>query len=631
MSKSPPIVGIDLGTTNSAIAHVVGEPARPELIFVDGQRICPSVVSFDAAEREPLVGYPARNRLVVAPEETVRSAKRFMGTDHLWRIHGHEFSPQHIQSRILAHLAHAAELATGTRPVRAVITVPAYFDQMQRQATREAGELAGLSVERLLNEPTAAALAYHPEGGVKQILVYDLGGGTFDASLVRMDGTLLEVLASHGDTHLGGDDFDETLAEFVLERFVEMQNENDDEADAIANTIRNDPAAWTRLLLASEAAKIELSAKSETVVRAEFIIEYPKNHPRHIDVPLHREDLLDLIADDLSRTMESVQQVMDDAKVTPADIDEILLVGGSTRIPAVWHMLHERLGKDPNRSIDPDICVAVGASVQAGIIAGLPVGKILVDVAPYSLGVGVLTGMSIYEPWPYMINRVITPRNTPLPSRFAEKFTAVSPDQPRCEAFVFQGSDLDPRKNRCIGKISLDGLRIQAGEDIPSIIVEFGYDLSGQVTVNISNPGSGRKASETLIIDGLGARDMMDEYLKSHAHTGVLPGPPSSAADLLVAQNAPPAKHLATSPNSIGTTENPDDLPDEFADDDRMLRQIMGRFPELEKKHAASAETIRSAIDAARQALHARPVNRQTARRAIDDLTDLLFDLGEFF
>lgn len=636
--SSSPLIGIDLGTTNSAISWLSAtahspEQVAPELIAIDGARICPSVVSFEAGRDGPLVGTAAHNRLAYAPDETIREAKRNMGSDHLYEIRDRRLTACEVQSRVLSYLAQKARDALGMPVERAVITVPAFFAQHQRQATRRAGELAGLEVERLINEPTAAALAYHPEGGVQQVLVYDLGGGTFDVSLVRMDGTLLEVLASHGDTALGGRDFDHALAEFVLERFLESQK--DVAASDLEAALRQDLGARTRLLLAAEAAKIELSENPEVTVRCEFLVEYPKGRPRHLEVAVNRREFESLIEGDLDRTLRSVERVLEDARCDAADLDEVLLVGGSTRMPAVGRLLEQHLGCSPNRGINPDECVALGAAVQAGIMHGREVGKVLVDVSPYPLAISVLELL----PQPHQSCRVISPRNTPIPSRHAESFETIHPDQSEALVFVFQGDERDPRRNRCIGRISLEGLKRREGEDSPSVIVGFRTNLDGVVEVTMANPGSGRRQSGQIIVEGLGTRDMMRDFLEHCEESDVEPGPPGARSifPAVPAGDAPLVLSTDTEERAdveVGEGRPVDEfegLPADLHEDSKTLRRIMGQFPRLIERRAEHADELRAKVEEARDAQRSQPVDPTRVRESMDALTDLLFDLGEFF
>jgi molecular chaperone DnaK (HSP70) len=664
MTHDGPIVGIDLGTTFSAIASLDAE-GRPVILSVAGARVTPSVVSYPVGEGAPLVGVPALNQLAYAPERTVRSAKRRMGSGERYVVGERTLAATEVQAEVLRHLADGAAAALGARPTRAVITVPAYFDQPQRQATREAGERAGLAVERLLNEPTAAALARYPEGGLRQLLVYDFGGGTFDASVVRQESELLEVLASHGDTHLGGDDLDRALADLLLERWAAQRGAD---AATLARRVRADLAASTRLDLAAEAAKRQLSDAVDAVVRLEYLLE-----GAHLEVEVTRHDFEGCLAPFLERTLASVRRALDDARLGPDDLDEVLLVGGSSRIPAVWERLHEELGLEPDRSLHPEESVALGAAVQAGLASGAAVRRVLVDVAPYSLGVAAL---QLSADPPFMRCKVVTPRNTPIPSRCSEVFYAISADQKGVEVFVFQGSDEDPLRNRCIGRLHLSGIARAPGEQTPRVTVDFQYDLDGIVGVTLSNRAAQRSESAKLAVDGLGTRDLAAEYLASCLHARHAPGPGRSLAEAQrewVAALEREKREKEGAGTGEGTEEDDaleaaaalaaalggddadeDDYEDEgaprrepaapqghpqeeggppapLAEDYRTLKRIMGRFPELQQRHPAEAQTLRRLLEEAREAMRARPLDAAAAEAAYDRLTDLLFDLGEFF
>jgi len=657
------IVGIDLGTTYSAIGRL-GPRGRPELFSINGHNVCPSLVSFPE-DGPPLVGQEALNRLAFAPRRAVRSAKRRMGRGRPYSIGGTEYRPEEIQALILRYLVREATSRLGVNPRRAVITVPAYFDQVQRQATRRAGELAGLVVERLLNEPTAASLAYHPDGGARQILVYDFGGGTFDASVVRQDHDLVEVLASHGDTELGGDDIDRALADHLLKCWVGTRGADGLE---LRRLVLQSVEASTRLDLAVEKAKRELSSCVETVIRLEYLVDH-QGTAQHFEMPLTRSELEELIRPFLQKTLSSAQQALDDARLDAGDLDRILLVGGSTRIPAVWEVLQTQFGLEPDRSLNPEECVALGACIQAGLIEGLEVNRILVDVSPYSLSV------SHFVPDPFhrhMECKVITPRNTPIPSSYSERFHALLEDQEAVEIFVFQGGDVDPQKNRCIGRLFLSGLARTPGEETPSITVDFRYNLDGIVEVILANRGSGRTASARIKVDGLGTCDLMDEFVESVRSTGIAPGPgsrigiPSLNPRIDPTGEAPPPEKGETpilqlplhnrSATEMTETSECDSgegygegieldstitdfaetagylgLPPRLTDDYVALKRIMGRFPELRERHASRVAELQEAIERARAAFQRRPLDPAEATEAYDELTDLLFDLGEFF
>ncbi|MEJ5198389.1 MAG: Hsp70 family protein, partial [Anaerolineae bacterium] len=399
MNQSNKIIGIDLGTTNSVLAVI--QNGVPVLLPVKGGRLLPSVVGI-APNGEVLVGTAARNQWVVAPERTIRSIKRKMGKAETVTMAGKSYTPQEISAFILTAIREAAQEALGEDVRRAVITVPAYFNEKQRQATIEAGEIAGLIVERIINEPTASALAYGYGLANDQhlkVLVYDLGGGTFDVSIIELHSGVVDVLATAGDNYLGGDDFDERLAAMIADEFEQEHHIN----------LREHHQAWARLLRAAEEAKIELSSAPYAEVKLEYIAQDRKGHPLHIQREVTRHEFEDLIADLLGRTMELVRKALLDASLRPDEIDRVLLVGGSTRIPAVWELITSQMGQEPHIEIDPDAAVALGAAVQGGIIAGEEVDAILVDVTPYSLGIE--TAQIGYG------GRIYTDRFTPLVRR----------------------------------------------------------------------------------------------------------------------------------------------------------------------------------------------------------------------
>ena len=396
------IVGIDLGTTFSAVGHV--REGQPHILPNGSERIVPSVVGF-SPQGTLLVGTPARNQYVLYPEQTVRSIKRKMGTTEIVTLNGRTYTPPEISAIILREMKRIAEANLKTEVHRAVITVPAYFSDAARQATKDAGEIAGFSVERIINEPTAAALAYGLDRSDERqmIAVYDLGGGTFDVSLIELNSGVLEVRASHGNTQLGGDDFDELLMNHLSEQFL----------DANGIDPRQDRKALARLTRAAEQAKIELSSRPFARVREEYLVE-KDGRPLHMDIEIERHEFERLIEHLLEGTLHSVDQALQDAGLTAKDLDKVLFVGGSTRIPLVWELVANHLGLEPHVEVNPDEAVALGAGVQAAIIAGEPLDAILVDVTPHSLGIAVAE-WQFGVPVPDRFN-VIIRRNTTIPT-----------------------------------------------------------------------------------------------------------------------------------------------------------------------------------------------------------------------
>ena len=471
------IVGIDLGTTNSEVAVV--QDGRPRVLNVDGDPILPSVVGL-AEDGRLLVGKPARNQYVLAPDRTVRSIKRKMGEDVMIQLGDQTFRPQEISAMILRRLKDAAEAELGQPVRKAVITVPAYFNDSQRQATREAGALAGLEVVRIINEPTAAALTYNPtQEGTERFLVYDLGGGTFDVSIVQAEAGVFEVLSSHGDTQLGGDDFDELLLNYIADEFDELYGVD----------LREDRVAHARLLRAVEAAKRQLSDHPFARLEEEFIAE-KDGVPLHLSTEVERSEYEDLIRPLIDRTMECVQMALDDARLTASRIERVVLVGGSTRTPLIGRLLEERLGQPAHREVHPDLCVALGAGVQAGIVAGQNVGAVLVDITPHTLGIKCLEYPDDYTRSANEFKYApIVKRNTPLPASRSEVFCTVTDSQPTVEIDVYQGESGDVRRNHRVGKFLVEGLaRVPAGNQL---VVQLDLTLDGTLKISAREKGTG--------------------------------------------------------------------------------------------------------------------------------------------
>ena len=445
------IVGIDLGTTNSEVACIID--GKAEILTDQDNGIMPSCVGLDAGG-SIIVGAEARNQEIIAPERTVSSVKRRMGDKTPIPLGDETYQPQEISAFILKALKNRAEKTLGHPVSRAVITVPAYFNDGQRQATREAGKIAGLEVVRIINEPTAAALAYESRSGdTARVLVYDLGGGTFDVSIVRIENGVVEVQASTGDNHLGGDDFDGKLADHLAARIQSEHNTD----------VRNDPSAMHRLKRAAEAAKIALSSRPYTMIEEDHIIS-SKSGPVHLSMELSRVEFEDIIEADLNRTMDAVSKALKDAMALPSAIDRIILVGGSTRIPMVARLLEEKIGMAPHGEIDPDLCVALGAALQAGREMGKNDAGVLIDVTPYSFGTSVLDEMD-GEMLPYRFIPIIK-RNTKLPASRSEVFYTVEEGQEVVEIKIFQGEDTDCRNNICIGTYMFDLSGLPAGSPV---------------------------------------------------------------------------------------------------------------------------------------------------------------------
>jgi molecular chaperone DnaK len=478
-----PIVGIDLGTTNSEVAVI--REGRPVVISdAAGEKIVPSFVGLSPTG-EMLVGEPARNQYVVAPEHTIKSVKRKMGSDDRVSLGEQSYTPQEISAFILRRLKSMTEEFLGETIEQAVITVPAYFTDKQRQATKDAGEIAGLEVVRIINEPTAAALAYGLDREEDQFLVvYDLGGGTFDISVIEINSGVIEVRASRGDTKLGGDDFDAALVKYIAEDFQQQHGVD----------LREDQRALARLTRAAERAKIELSDAPFAQIREEFIAT-KGSKPLHLEMELERSRFEALINDMLESTIECVQQALEDASLSVDEINKVLLVGGSTRIPLVSNMIEDIMQIQPHLEIDPDLCVVVGAGAQAGLIAGEPIDAVLVDVTPHSLGVETAE-WQMGRPIPDLYN-VIIRRNTPIPVSKSEVYTTLSPDQEAVEIKVYQGEEPTASHNTLLGEFFMEGIK-KTKRGQPEIVVNFDYDLNGIVRISAQDKRTKKEQEITV-------------------------------------------------------------------------------------------------------------------------------------
>lgn len=475
------VIGIDLGTTNSCVAVLEGDV--PTVIAnKEGYRTTPSVVAF-AKDKTMLVGDPARRQAAVNAERTIFSIKRHMGSDYRKKIDGKAYSPQEISAFILMKLKKDAEDFLGDTVTDAVITVPAYFNDAQRQATKDAGRIAGLNVLRIINEPTSAALAYGLDNGQAQkILVYDLGGGTFDVSIIEIGDHVIEVLATSGDNHLGGDDFDERIVQYLVEQFKKTEGIN----------LSKDTSALQRLKEEAEKAKKELSSCMTTNINLPFLA-MAKDGPHHMDIQLSRSKFEELTKDLIERTVIPVENAIHDAGLTKSQIDMVLLVGGSTRIPAVQDKVRTLMGKEPSRNVNPDECVAIGAAVQAGKLGGqLMAGSaasemILMDVTPLSLSIETVGGVS---------SRLIE-RNTTIPTRHGQIFTTAGNFQTSVDIKVFQGERKFTRDNKLLGNFRLSGIK-RAMAGTPQIEVTFDIDANGIVNVSAKDLGTGHEQSITI-------------------------------------------------------------------------------------------------------------------------------------
>ena len=476
------IVGIDLGTTNSEIA--VYRDGRPEVLMDElGRKILPSVVGVGETG-DLLVGEDARNQLILYPERTIKSIKRQMGSNDKVHLAGCEYTPQEISAIILKRLKHIAEQSLGQPVRKAVITVPAYFSDTQRQATREAGEIAGLEVVRIINEPTAAALVYEAaQHQGKRILVYDLGGGTFDASIVRIEAGVVEVISSHGNNHLGGDDFDHKIVEHILDHLRIKQGVD----------VSDQPKAMARILRSAEAAKKHLSDHPYARIEEEYLTE-TAGKPTHLVLELSREEYEGMIAPFIEETLAAIHVALESASLTSSQIDEILLVGGATRTPLIRRRLHEAFAREARGEVDPDLCVALGAAIQGGAIAGAEVSAVLVDVTPYTFGTSALGELN-GEFYPYQYVPII-PKNTAVPVHKSDVFFTVTDDQNTVEVRVYQGENADALENIQIGEFRVEGLS-KAPSGNP-IILDLALDRDGILNVSAKEKNTGLERRITI-------------------------------------------------------------------------------------------------------------------------------------
>ena len=488
------VIGIDLGTTNSCVAVIEG--GEPVVIAnAEGARTTPSVVAF-SKDGERMVGQVAKRQAITNPDRTIASIKRQMGTDFGVKIDDKRFTPQEISAMILQKLKADAEAYLGDKVTEAVITVPAYFTDAQRQATKDAGHIAGLEVKRIINEPTAAALAYGiDKENDQKVMVYDLGGGTFDVSIIEMGDGVQEVLATAGNNRLGGDDFDQRIIDWLADGFKADQGID----------LRGDKMAMQRLKEAAEKAKIELSGVTTSSISLPFITA-DATGPKHLETTLTRAKFNEMTADLVEATMNPVRQAISDSGLSVSEIDKVLMVGGSSRIPAVQEAVQKYLGKEPFKGINPDECVAIGAALQAGVLGGEVKGMLLLDVTPLSLGIETMGG----------INTRIIERNTTIPVKKSQTFSTASDNQPSVEVHVLQGEREFARDNKTLGIFHLDGI-MPAPRGVPQIEVTFDIDANGIVHVSAKDLGTNKEQSISITASSNMSKDDIEKAVNEAA------------------------------------------------------------------------------------------------------------------
>ena len=565
------IIGIDLGTTNSCVA--VMEGGEPVVIAnSEGARTTPSVVSFQA-DGSRLVGQVAKRQSITNPDKTVISIKRHMGTNYKVNIDGKDYSPQEISAMVLQKIKADAEAYLGETVSQAVITVPAYFNDSERQATKDAGKIAGLEVLRIINEPTAASLAYGLDktDSAHKILVYDLGGGTFDVSILDLGDGVFEVLSTNGDTKLGGDDFDEKIMKYIA----------DDFKAANGIDLMQDKMALQRLKEAAEKAKIELSSSTQTNINLPFITA-DSTGPKHIDMTLTRAKFNEITHDLVQRSIEPMKKALADAKLSLSDIDKVILVGGSTRIPAVVEAVKNFTGKEPSKGVNPDECVAVGAAIQAGVLTGEVKDVVLLDVTPLTLGIETAGGIAT----------PLIERNTTIPTKKSQVFSTYADNQTSVEINVVQGERQMAVDNKSLGRFTLSGIA-PAPRGIPQIEVTFYIDANGIVKVSALDKGTGKEANITITASTNLSDDEVDKAVKE--------------AEKFAEEDKKRKEKIEVANNADQTIyqleKTLSEIGDKATEDEK--KAVQDKLDELKKvKDGEDVEAIKAAIEAANQAFY---------------------------
>ena len=568
------VIGIDLGTTNSCVAVIEG--GEPVVIGnAEGARTTPSVVAFSKTG-ERMVGQVAKRQAITNPDRTIASIKRQMGSDYHVKIDDKQYTPQEISAMILQKLKTDAESYLGDKVTEAVITVPAYFTDSQRQATKDAGRIAGLEVKRIINEPTAAALAYGIDKETDQkVMVYDLGGGTFDVSIIEMGDGVQEVLATAGNNHLGGDDFDQRVIDWLADNFKKEQGVD----------LRGDKMAMQRLKEAAEKAKIELSGVTTSNISLPFITA-DATGPKHLEATLTRAKFNELTADLVESTMGPVRQAMSDSGLKTSEIDKVLMVGGSSRIPAVQEAIQKFMGKEPFKGINPDECVAIGAALQAGVLGGEVKGLLLLDVTPLSLGIETMGG----------VNTKIIERNSTIPIKKSQIFSTAADNQPSVEVHVLQGEREMARDNKTLGVFHLDGI-LPARRGVPQIEVTFDIDANGIVHVSAKDLGTGKEQSISITSSTNMSKDDIEKAVKEAERY---------------------AEEDKQRREEIDTRNNADQLVYQC---EKVISEDGEKFPEADKKE------LQEKVDALKEALKGQDLNVIKSRQ--EELTKKFYEISE--